>query len=82
MDTKPEEKMEKLSVEDKPDDVSKEDEEDFVDPWNVASKSDTGIDYDKLIRKLTNPHLEIILFYIFFSSFLKADSEVAVSTMS
>ncbi len=26
-------------------------EEDFVDPWNVASKSETGIDYDKLIRK-------------------------------
>jgi hypothetical protein len=28
-----------------------EDDADFVDPWNVASKSDTGIDYDKLIRK-------------------------------
>lgn len=25
--------------------------DDFVDPWNVASKSDTGVDYDKLIRK-------------------------------
>lgn len=25
--------------------------EDFVDPWNVESQSDTGIDYDKLIRK-------------------------------
>lgn len=23
--------------------------EDFVDPWNVESTSDTGIDYDKLI---------------------------------
>ena len=23
--------------------------EDIVDPWNVVSKSDTGIDYDKLI---------------------------------
>lgn len=25
------------------------DSDDFVDPWNVASTSDTGIDYDKLI---------------------------------
>lgn len=28
-----------------------ESNEDFVDPWNVESQSDTGIDYDKLIRK-------------------------------
>lgn len=27
-------------------------ENDIVDPWNVASSSDTGIDYDKLISKL------------------------------
>lgn len=25
--------------------------EDFVDPWNVESQSDTGIDYDKLISE-------------------------------
>lgn len=25
--------------------------EDIVDPWNVTSKSQTGIDYDKLICK-------------------------------
>lgn len=25
-------------------------EDDVVDPWNVVSKSETGIDYDKLIR--------------------------------
>jgi len=61
MDTKPEEKMEKLSVEDKPDDVSKEDEEDFVDPWNVASKSDTGIDYDKLIRRFGSSRIDDVL---------------------
>lgn len=24
-------------------------DDDVVDPWNVTSKSDTGIDYDKLI---------------------------------
>lgn len=28
--------------------TSKEDD-DFVDPWNVVSKSEKGIDYDKLI---------------------------------
>lgn len=26
-------------------------DDDQVDPWNVVSKSDTGVDYDKLIRK-------------------------------
>jgi len=28
-----------------------EDKEDFVDPWNVSSKSQTGIDYDKLVKR-------------------------------
>lgn len=32
------------------------DQDDFVDPWNVESKSDTGIDYDKLISKLQRVH--------------------------
>lgn len=26
-------------------------EDDVVDPWNVVSKSEAGVDYDKLIRK-------------------------------
>lgn len=26
-------------------------DEDFVDPWNVVSKSATGVDYDKLISE-------------------------------
>lgn len=26
-------------------------DDDIVDPWNVQSKSETGIDYDKLISK-------------------------------
>ena len=42
-----EQKMEQLNVQPE----SSEQEEDFVDPWNVTSNSDTGIDYDKLIRK-------------------------------
>ena len=41
-ETKLNEEMKKAESED----------EDFVDPWSVSSKSDTGIDYDKLIRKL------------------------------
>lgn len=32
--------------------LSVHDDEDFVDPWNVAGKSQTGIDYDKLISML------------------------------
>jgi hypothetical protein len=26
-------------------------EDDIVNPWNVVSKSETGVDYDKLISK-------------------------------
>lgn len=48
-------------------------EEDFVDPWNVSTKSATGIDYDKLIGKvhmvvhvctLVNCYL-LVLYYLF-----------------
>lgn len=28
-----------------------EEDEDIVNPWNVCGKSDTGIDYDKLISE-------------------------------
>lgn len=31
--------------------AKEENDEDVVDPWNVVSKSQTGIDYDKLISK-------------------------------
>ena len=27
-------------------------QEDFVDPWNVTSSSDAGVDYDKLISNI------------------------------
>ena len=30
------------------------DQDDIVDPWTVTSKSDTGIDYDKLISEFFN----------------------------
>ena len=42
-----EQKIEQLNVQQE----STEQEDDFVDPWTVTSQSDTGIDYDKLIRK-------------------------------
>jgi hypothetical protein len=42
------------------------DDEDFVDPWNVESKSAKGIDYDKLISGF---HL------LYYSSFPDHQSE-------
>lgn len=32
--------------------VNKEEEDDHVDPWTVASNSETGVNYDKLIGKV------------------------------
>lgn len=36
--------------------------EDFVDPWNVTSSSDTGVDYSKLIGNfiIHLPHKKLI----------------------
>lgn len=31
--------------------VNSIEEDDFVDPWTVSSKSEKGLDYDKLISK-------------------------------
>lgn len=38
-----------------------EEKDDFVDPWNVESQSETGIDYDKLIRKHLHTSITIPL---------------------
>ena len=54
MEAKVEENLEKLKVEDA---GNEEPEEDVVDPWNVTSSSDKGIDYDKLISKFCCLHL-------------------------
>lgn len=35
-------------------------DDDFVDPWNVSSKSETGIDYDKLISKYYRMYIPTI----------------------
>ncbi len=32
--------------------AEEQDDDDFVDPWKVESKSAKGVDYDKLISKL------------------------------
>ena len=67
-----------------------EPEDDFVDPWTVTSKSDTGIDYDKLIRKssaffiVPTTHFGRCAFSSNLSKtalFLQGDLEVAKSTM-
>lgn len=33
-------------------------DDDVVDPWNVASTSDAGVDYDKLIGKSLKIHAQ------------------------
>ncbi|XP_026314891.1 tryptophan--tRNA ligase, cytoplasmic [Hyposmocoma kahamanoa] len=40
-------------------------EDDFVDPWTVSSKSETGIDYDKLIRKFGSQKIDEELLHRF-----------------
>lgn len=37
-------------------------DDDVVDPWNVTSKSDTGIDYDKLISRFCDSCFSINFF--------------------
>jgi len=58
MEAKVEENLEKLKVEDA---VNQETEEDVVDPWNVTSSSDKGIDYDKLIKKFGSKKIDDVL---------------------
>ena len=45
------ETMEAMDLTTKPEEKPAEDE-DFVDPWNVTSASDKGIDYEKLTSML------------------------------
>jgi tryptophanyl-tRNA synthetase len=58
MEAKVEENLEKLKVEDA---GNEETEEDIVDPWNVTSSSDKGIDYDKLIKKFGSKKIDDVL---------------------
>ena len=43
--------MSEKEIKEESPEVKEDAEEDVVDPWNVSSKSDTGIDYDKLVSK-------------------------------
>ncbi|CAH1101619.1 unnamed protein product [Psylliodes chrysocephalus] len=36
----------------------KNEDDDIVDPWTVASKSETGVDYDKLIKKFGSSKID------------------------
>jgi len=58
MEAKVEENLEKLKVEEL---GNEETEEDVVDPWNVTSASDKGIDYDKLIKKFGSKKIDDVL---------------------
>jgi len=58
MEAKVEENLEKLKVEDS---GNEETEDDVVDPWNVTSTSDKGIDYDKLIKKFGSKKIDDVL---------------------
>jgi len=58
MEAKVEENLEKLNVEDS---GNEETEDDVVDPWNVTSTSDKGIDYDKLIKKFGSKKIDDVL---------------------
>lgn len=39
-------------------------EEDLVDPWNVTSGSDKGIDYDKLISRPIHYYITTVMIFI------------------
>ncbi|XP_045537810.1 tryptophan--tRNA ligase, cytoplasmic [Papilio machaon] len=36
----------------------KDEEDDVVDPWNVSTKSETGLDYDKLIKRFGSQKID------------------------
>ena len=60
METKVEENLEALKV-DESANTSPAPQEDFVDPWNVTSQSDTGIDYDKVIDTFGSSRIDDVL---------------------
>lgn len=52
--------VEELSFKEDHIENQKKSEEDQVDPWNVVSKSEAGIDYDKLIGEYCDCRKELI----------------------
>lgn len=47
-------------------DAVQEEQEDVVDPWNVQSSSDKGVDYDKLISKIFLLIFDSLIHYLSF----------------
>lgn len=39
-------------------------DDDVVDPWNVASTSDAGVDYDKLIGSNEKTKIVFLIFHL------------------
>lgn len=56
-------------------DAAKE-QDDIVDPWNVQSSSETGVDYDKLISKLSET------VYTFLCSLVSVQQNLILWTLS
>lgn len=51
--------LQNMALEERADDKSKhDDDDDFVDPWNVVSKSATGVDYDKLTQRFGSSKID------------------------
>lgn len=53
--------MEALDLTQKPPTEEENEEEDFVDPWNVVGTSATGIDYEKIIKKFASSSIDSAL---------------------
>ena len=53
-----------LPVEDEAAAKTVDEDEDIVNPWTVVGHSDTGIDYDKLIRMLILFHTFFMIYFI------------------
>lgn len=58
-------KLSELKVADSASAATKPEDEDVVDPWNVASTADTGVNYDKLIG-IENRFQNCVLFIFLF----------------
>lgn len=54
--TEPTQQMEDVSIKDEK--VDKVDEDDVVNPWEVATSSATGVDYDKLIKRFGSTKID------------------------
>ncbi|XP_038206963.1 tryptophan--tRNA ligase, cytoplasmic [Zerene cesonia] len=47
-----------VEIEEQVNNLTVQEDDDLVDPWNVAGKSQTGIDYDKLIKRFGSQKID------------------------